>query len=728
MYKKINVFLIGCFSILTIYTKIGYMLYIPLLFYYLIRNVKNIYIFTISGITSLILSFLNNIENIQKLLISILVPFLLLMIIMYLVIWILNKISKSYFVYLFIVIINIFMQFIYFKGIDELLPFFIYLGISCLLYLFLEKNLIDSISPNNNFYNNAYVSIIISVIAIVGAAQFKLFNINLGIIVGIYFSMYFGMNYKNIYSTLYALISTFILMFIYKELDALLILVISSFYISKFSYPIILTTLFSTMMIFIPTNFNQELLLSIMVVSIIFEVLKRFLIKDQLSDELVISKLYSQITSNITNEVLGFASFLDKFIMNFKDSNEYNKLIHNSIQTMMNNCCQQCSQFKECKSYFKSNLYIIFKQMLLKKESTNEEYLYFKKNCIRLNELITLSNTLSKRFSLDSLSMHNSSLIVQLIGVSNSLRKYAIDIVSKKELDAKIIFEIKKDILNFGYDLTYIEVIKPFDDDYVIEIGIHKEEENEVINNLTKIINNVLKERVSVIFQKKDQDISYFKIVPEIKINIQYGFGTLSANNNNICGDNYIIKETCNGKFITAISDGMGSGFNAFKESNETLNLVSTVLEQNLEASTAIEILNTYYAIQEYLERYSTLDLLEINRHTKLAKFFKMGATTSYIIKHNGTINKIYNQNLPFGIEDYVDNKEYILEDNDLILMSSDGIFENLVGNEQLDEFIKKIRGNTPQKIVYEILQYTMNNKIKVKDDATLIALKVKTT
>lgn len=728
MYKKINVFLIGCFSILTIYTKIGYMLYIPLLFYYLIRNIKNIYIFTISGITSLILSFLNNIENIQKLLISILVPFLLLMIIMYLVIWILNKISKSYFVYLFIVIINIFMQFIYFKGIDELLPFLIYLGISCLLYLFLEKNLIDSISPNNNFYNNAYVSIIISVIAIVGAAQFKLFNINLGIIVGIYFSMYFGMNYKNIYSTLYALISTFILMFIYKELDALLILVISSFYISKFSYPIILTTLFSTMMIFIPTNFNQELLLSIMVVSIIFEVLKRFLIKDQLSDELVISKLYSQITSNITNEVLGFASFLDKFIMNFKDSNEYNKLIHNSIQTMMNNCCQQCSQFKECKSYFKSNLYIIFKQMLLKKENNNEEYLYFKKNCIKLNELTTLSNTLSKRFSLDSLSMHNSSLIVQLIGVSNSLRKYAIDIVSKKELDAKIIFEIKKDILNFGYDLTYIEVIKPFDDDYVIEIGIHKEEENEVINNLTKIINNVLKERVSVIFQKKDQDISYFKIVPEIKINIQYGFGTLSANNNNICGDNYIIKETCNGKFITAISDGMGSGFNAFKESNETLNLVSTVLEQNLEASTAIEILNTYYAIQEYLERYSTLDLLEINRHTKLAKFFKMGATTSYIIKHNGTINKIYNQNLPFGIEDYVDNKEYILEDNDLILMSSDGIFENLVGNEQLDEFIKKIRGNTPQKIVYEILQYTMNNKIKVKDDATLIALKVKTT
>ena len=41
------------------------------------------------------------------------------------------------------------------------------------------------------------------------------------------------------------------------------------------------------------------------------------------------------------------------------------------------------------------------------------------------------------------------------------------------------------------------------------------------------------------------------------------------------------------------------------------------------------------------------------------ARFYKMGATSSYIIKNNGTINKIYNQNLPFGIEDYINNSKY---------------------------------------------------------------------
>ena len=58
MYKKINIFIVGFFSILTIYTNIGFLLYIPLLFYYLIRNYKNIYFFFISGTISLLISFL----------------------------------------------------------------------------------------------------------------------------------------------------------------------------------------------------------------------------------------------------------------------------------------------------------------------------------------------------------------------------------------------------------------------------------------------------------------------------------------------------------------------------------------------------------------------------------------------------------------------------------------------------------------------------------------------
>ena len=72
-----------------------------------------------------------------------------------------------------------------------------------------------------------------------------------------------------------------------------------------------------------------------------------------------------------------------------------------------------------------------------------------------------------------------------------------------------------------------------------------------------------------------------------------------------------------------------------------------------------------------------------------------------------------------------IDNYEYKVEEGDLIVMSSDGIFENVVDMNQLENFIRQIRDLPPQKIVYEILNYTVNNKVKVIDDMSLIALKI---
>jgi serine phosphatase RsbU (regulator of sigma subunit) len=58
--------------------------------------------------------------------------------------------------------------------------------------------------------------------------------------------------------------------------------------------------------------------------------------------------------------------------------------------------------------------------------------------------------------------------------------------------------------------------------------------------------------------------------------------------------------------------------------------------------------------------------------------------------------------------------------------MSSDGIFENIIEEKELEEFLFQIKDENPQKIVYELLNYTNKQKLKTKDDMTLIVLKVK--
>ena len=360
----------------------------------------------------------------------------------------------------------------------------------------------------------------------------------------------------------------------------------------------------------------------------------------------------------------------------------------------------------------------------LQKDLYNKELRDFLSECYHSKGLNLTAKNLNFRIDLGEESANNI-LMTQVTGVASAIRQYAIDMISKEEISYQKIVQFREKLKSYGYDISYFEMTKPFVNDFLLKVGIKNVYEDKIREEI-EIIANLFLGKSSVIIENVIDNISFFQIIPEIKLDILYGTGAISSEGNQICGDNFIIKDLKNGKFISAISDGMGSGYSAFQESNNTLNLVNDIVGLNLNSSTSLEVLNTFYSIQEYLEKYSTLDLIEINRYTKEAKFYKMGGATSYIIKKDGKITKVVNQNLPFGIGDNIENYNYNLENGDLILMSSDGIFENIIEEKDLEDFIVKIKEEAPQKIVYEILQYTMKQRLKTTDDMTLIALKIK--
>ncbi len=169
----------------------------------------------------------------------------------------------------------------------------------------------------------------------------------------------------------------------------------------------------------------------------------------------------------------------------------------------------------------------------------------------------------------------------------------------------------------------------------------------------------------------------------------------------------------------------MGNGYLANQESNTTLKLVDKVTSTSLSTTTSLQILNTFYFIQDYLEKYSTLDFVEVDRNKGQILFYKMGASTSYLFHKNGSFEKIENENLPFGIEEIIETKNFELSDEDIIIMTSDGVFENMESDEELALYIKGIMHMSPQNITYEILKYAKEHKKKVDDDMCVITLKV---
>lgn len=719
MFKKINLILVCFFSVLSVNYNFAYSLALPIFIFYLLKDSKNIYYILPTALLGIILF---SKENIVSFLI-----FTILLIIFVIGIYILaNKPVQNIsnrmlriIICIYLIIANLGIFFFLFDLIY--IKIIIYTLISLLIYLFLEYNLINIIKNQTKERSKdtlIFLELIVYFIAGIGASSINLNNLNLGIFVTMFFTMLLSKKYKNIYSFIYSIIVSVCFIFLKEEYVSILIPVIGAFYLLPKLYAFFVLNCFLALMLW-KTNIlgiNPYYYMYFMFASVIFELLGPLVFYEKRSEQEEYEYIYREILGNVSKEILNFSSFLDNFIDIFKTPNDYNETISNEIKLRVQNICNNCYKKKECFNKYGEKLYSIFRESMIS-NIKNQEFLRYCPNYRKLEN--------SKKVNIyQEDNSKNNGLIAQIYSISSVVKKYILDLSSKEEIKYSIFIDLKRNLIDYGIDIQNYKINKLFKNDFNIEIVLNENSyhEKEIINIITTFAENIIKEKVSVVKKEIDGQAAYY-ITPKLKIDIIYGYGTLS--DEKISGDNYLIKELNDGKLLAAISDGMGKGYSAFKCSNATINLVNKVTDLGIDTNTSLTILNSLYTVQDYLERYSTLDLMEINRYDKKLTIYKMGGSTSYIIHKDGKIDKILNKNLPFGIDDELSKREMALADGDLIIMSSDGILENYVDEKDIENYILSIRDLSPQKLVYEIIRHTMQNKVKAKDDMSIIALKV---
>lgn len=719
MFKKINLILVCFFSVLSVNYNFAYSLALPIFIFYLLKDSKNIYYILPTALLGIILF---SKENIVSFLI-----FTILLIIFVIGIYILaNKPVQNIsnrmlriIICIYLIIANLGIFFFLFDLIY--IKIIIYTLISLLIYLFLEYNLINIIKNQTKERSKdtlIFLELIVYFIAGIGASSINLNNLNLGIFVTMFFTMLLSKKYKNIYSFIYSIIVSVCFIFLKEEYVSILIPVIGAFYLLPKLYAFFVLNCFLALMLW-KTNIlgiNPYYYMYFMFASVIFELLGPLVFYEKRSEQEEYEYIYREILGNVSKEILNFSSFLDNFIDIFKTPNDYNETISNEIKLRVQNICNNCYKKKECFNKYGEKLYSIFRESMIS-NIKNQEFLRYCPNYRKLEN--------SKKVNIyQEDNSKNNGLIAQIYSISSVVKKYILDLSSKEEIKYSIFIDLKRNLIDYGIDIQNYKINKLFKNDFNIEIVLNENSyhEKEIINIITTFAENIIKEKVSVVKKEIDGQAAYY-ITPKLKIDIIYGYGTLS--DEKISGDNYLIKELNDGKLLAAISDGMGKGYSAFKCSNATINLVNKVTDLGIDTNTSLTILNSLYTVQDYLERYSTLDLMEINRYDKKLTIYKMGGSTSYIIHKDRKIDKILNKNLPFGIDDELSKREMALADGDLIIMSSDGILENYVDEKDIENYILSIRDLSPQKLVYEIIRHTMQNKVKAKDDMSIIALKV---
>ena len=380
--------------------------------------------------------------------------------------------------------------------------------------------------------------------------------------------------------------------------------------------------------------------------------------------------------------------------------------------------CDMCNKQSECYKEKKTEIVYEIKHLIEQKEISQE----FKKSCPSIQGMTQTAEHLSRQMIKEK-DTSNIILLAVLNEIKTVLNKYQDEVDNKKLISGKVIEKFHNKLYDSMYDIKEIKYIKLFKDDFYFEVSV-KKNEFAVKEDICMLIKNAFKINCRIDLKEEDENL-IFMVLPEEVIHIKYGYGSLSSSQTELCGDNHLIKSYQNGHFLAAISDGMGKGFLAFEDSRRVLEALDSLCYCSTSVKTNIEILNLLYILQGYTERYSTLDAIDINRNSMTANIFKLGASNTYIFHDDLTYTKIENSSLPLGIEEEIIHTEIKLKDNDMILFSSDGIFENVVDEQKLIELIKNIKNEMPQKIAYAILEHTLSTKTKVKDDMSIIILKI---
>ncbi len=197
-----------------------------------------------------------------------------------------------------------------------------------------------------------------------------------------------------------------------------------------------------------------------------------------------------------------------------------------------------------------------------------------------------------------------------------------------------------------------------------------------------------------------------------------------------VSGDNFSFLEMDNGQMVMMLSDGMGSGSTACKESELVLELLEKFLEAGFSKETALKMMNSAMVIRGEDDLYSTVDICAVDLYTGICDLYKIGAATTFI-KHVDFVERIESCSLPVGVSHRMEivNTKKQLEDGDFLVMVSDGVLEYLQAEEpdrKMCGILKQAAYQHPGQMADAILEEALRaNGGAALDDMTVMVCAV---
>ena len=402
--------------------------------------------------------------------------------------------------------------------------------------------------------------------------------------------------------------------------------------------------------------------------------------------------------------------------------------------------CADCESCAVCWERDSTPLYGILSRMItsmlsvgeVREEEEEELKLYCKKSrdmveeAVRVFERVELNRAWYNRLLENRMTIAEQLDAMAYIMEDCAREETVLDQTEKRKL-AEIRYRAKEN----GIVIEEIHLLRTVDGHFKVLAGLRSKMGGCIsLKPFLRAMGHVLEKEMRPQADSKTfigKERTEFVFLEDTKYRNVQGISRMKKDGAVVSGDNFSFLELENGEFLLGLSDGMGSGSTACKESEMVLDLVERFLEAGFSVETAIRMMNSAMVMKGESDLFSTIDLCKINLYNGKTDFYKIGAATSFI-KHGTEVTCFSSDSLPVGVgsNPEIEKKETTLKSGDFVVMVTDGVLEYLhvpKPEETMQEIIESIDSRHPGILVKKIMERVMLfTGGKVQDDMTILA------
>lgn len=367
---------------------------------------------------------------------------------------------------------------------------------------------------------------------------------------------------------------------------------------------------------------------------------------------------------------------------------------------------------------------------------------YFIERCERINNFVQEANNIYEIFKVDMAWKNRIGECRELISsqfdeisrvVSDLASEINLNIFFDSVLEERILSELNRK------KIKAVKVVACENRRGRYEISVlHKACGGKRVcaNEIQKLVSSMTGRKMVVVgndcFRSNIEGRCELKLVEEEVYSVTTGISRVPRYGEKVSGDSYTFINNGDGRFIIALSDGMGYGQSALIQSEATINLLEQFLESGFSKDTAVKFINSILVLKSSEAVFSTIDVSTVDLYSGEVEFVKVGAVPTFIKKED-KIEVVKSISLPAGILSNIEMElaHKKVEGGSFIIMMTDGILdafktENGKSDSEIIKFLRDESSMNPQQISDNLLEEACKRcGENLPDDMTVLVAKV---